>query len=156
MRGTLLAILSSILLAVAPPVVACTPRDFIVYFATSSTHPTANTRDAFLTVIDEVASSAKHATRIRIIGHTDGVGSALFNMELSRRRAVEVGALLISRGVSPAKIELQARGETAPAVAAGEFSETLNRRTEFVMEWDRVASGPLGAHCGPARPLPPG
>ncbi len=37
-------------------------------------------------------------TRVRVTGHTDGVGSDEFNLELSRRRADSVREFLIARG----------------------------------------------------------
>ena len=137
----------SLVAASASSALACSPREFIVYFAAGSAEPSPASAEAFFTVIDEVASYAREARRVEVIGHADGAGAANYNLELSKMRAGQVRSLLIARGVDLTKITMQARGETMPAVAAGEFSEPLNRRVTFAIEWDRLATGALAANC---------
>lgn len=72
--------------------------------------------------------------RIRIIGHTDNVGSDKFNQSLSEQRANSVRSELIRRGINPDRIEAEGKGKTEP-VATNDTEEgrALNRRVEFVI-----------------------
>ncbi len=70
--------------------------------------------------------------RISINGHTDNIGGAGYNMELSERRAGSVTGYLIKAGIDQVRIESTGYGETMP-VATNETEEgrALNRRIEF-------------------------
>ena len=73
------------------------PQD--VLFATDSTAVSgASQRDLFA-----VASSLNNYpnTTVNVIGHTDNVGDAAYNQDLSERRAQAVASVLVSGGVSP-------------------------------------------------------
>ncbi|TVR71194.1 MAG: tetratricopeptide repeat protein, partial [Marinilabiliales bacterium] len=72
------------------------------------------------------------AIRIRINGHTDNVGGADYNKELSDRRVESVAGYLYQAGISPQRVEYRGFGETMP-VATNETEEgrALNRRIEF-------------------------
>lgn len=69
-----------------------------------------------------------------IIGHTDSVGDADYNIGLSKRRAEAVAAYLVSTGVEPAKLRVLGRGETDP-IASNDTKEgqAENRRVEIVV-----------------------
>ena len=71
---------------------------------------------------------------IRIVGHTDNVGSVPFNMALSQDRASAVERFLTERGVDAERIETQGDGPSNP-VADNETEEgrALNRRVEVVI-----------------------
>jgi outer membrane protein OmpA-like peptidoglycan-associated protein len=73
-------------------------------------------------------------TRIEIVGHTDNVGAAAFNQDLSDRRARAVSAVLQSAGVSGGRIVAYGRGEDQP-VASNLTPEgrQQNRRVEIVI-----------------------
>lgn len=78
--------------------------------------------------------SRKGEWRLRIEGHTDDVGGARPNLELSRRRAEAVKAWLGAKhGVKPERLETQGFGDTRP-VAGNETEEgrARNRRVELV------------------------
>ncbi|MHB8709301.1 MAG: OmpA family protein [Desulfuromonadales bacterium] len=68
-------------------------------------------------------------TRIMVAGHTDSDGSEAMNQDLSVRRAEAVRSVLVSQGVSTARITTQGFGESQPIAdnntAAG---KQLNRR----------------------------
>jgi OOP family OmpA-OmpF porin len=71
---------------------------------------------------------------ICIAGHTDNVGSDLYNLELSKRRAQEVQKFLMELfDIDPNRLILQGFGEREPftsnKTAAG---RAQNRRVEFV------------------------
>jgi outer membrane protein OmpA-like peptidoglycan-associated protein len=71
---------------------------------------------------------------IRIVGHTDNVGSVPFNTALSQDRAAAVERFLTEKGVEAERIEAQGEGPSTP-VADNETEEgrALNRRVEVVV-----------------------
>jgi outer membrane protein OmpA-like peptidoglycan-associated protein len=70
--------------------------------------------------------------RVSIEGHTDNVGGEAMNMKLSQRRAEAVRDYLISRGISPQRLEAIGYGPTKP-LASNKTAKGKgkNRRTEF-------------------------
>ncbi len=72
--------------------------------------------------------------RIRIIGHTDSVGSDADNKKLSDGRAASVKKNIVERGIAADRIETEGRGESEP-VASNDTEEgrAQNRRVEFVI-----------------------
>lgn len=72
--------------------------------------------------------------RIRIIGHTDDVGTDADNQVLSEGRANSVRQAMIDRGIDPARIEAEGRGENEPVVPnTSDENRAKNRRVEFVV-----------------------
>jgi outer membrane protein OmpA-like peptidoglycan-associated protein len=70
--------------------------------------------------------------RLRIEGHTDGVGSAPYNMRLSRGRTASVAAWLTSHGVDGKRLEAFGCGELHTiADDATDQGRAKNRRVEF-------------------------
>ncbi|MCO7522211.1 MULTISPECIES: OmpA family protein [unclassified Pseudomonas] len=71
-------------------------------------------------------------TRVKVVGHTDSVGSDSYNQKLSERRASSVAEYLISQGLAPTKVTSQGRGEAEP-VADNDTDEGRghNRRVEL-------------------------
>lgn len=69
---------------------------------------------------------------IHIEGHTDSIGTAEYNLQLSRKRAEEVRNYLVSRGIEPERITIFGYGASMP-VASNETEEgrALNRRVEI-------------------------
>lgn len=53
-------------------------------------------------------------TNVLVVGHTDSVGAAAYNMELSRKRAQSVTDYFISKGLMPTRFETSWYGETKP------------------------------------------
>lgn len=69
--------------------------------------------------------------RIEIGGHTDNVGTAANNLKLSTERAVTVMQYLISKGISPTRLEAKGYGLTMPIESnKTEEGRAINRRTE--------------------------
>ena len=60
--------------------------------------------------------------RMRVVGHTDRLGSDAYNMNLSQRRAQTVREYLVSKGVSSANISSAGMGERQPVVQCNEKS----------------------------------
>ena len=70
-------------------------------------------------------------TDLLIEGHTDSVGDAGYNMDLSRRRAQAVADYLQSKGVSAARFTVKALGETSPRFDnSTKEGQAKNRRVE--------------------------
>jgi OOP family OmpA-OmpF porin len=69
-----------------------------------------------------------------IIGHTDSVGSAEYNMGLSKRRAQAVADYLVSTGVERDKLRVVGRGKNDPIASNDtEAGRAENRRVEVVV-----------------------
>ena len=68
-----------------------------------------------------------------IEGHTDSMGEASYNLELSRDRAFAVRNALVNAGIRPARIATQGLGENMP-VASNKTSagRQENRRVEII------------------------
>ncbi len=74
---------------------------------------------------------------IQIIGHTDNVGSEVYNQQLSEKRANAVGVALEARGVSGDRIVTSGRGESEPRTTnSTEAGRQLNRRVEMLIAPD--------------------
>ncbi|HEX9193826.1 MAG TPA: OmpA family protein [Burkholderiales bacterium] len=90
----------------------------------------------FFKVLDGVASVARKydKTIIEVAGHTDNVGGAEFNKQLSQRRANAVAQYLMSRGVAESRIMTVAGGEDHPIASnATEQGRAANRRVEVTL-----------------------
>ncbi len=91
------------------------------------------TRGAEL-ILDRAANELKDFpnTLIIIKAHTDSVGAASYNFELSQRRANSVAQYMAARGIEQNRLKPEAYGETRPiadnATKVGRFK---NRRVEF-------------------------
>ncbi len=70
-----------------------------------------------------------------IIGHTDNVGDAKYNLDLSDRRVHAVRMYLINKGIENTRLTSFGKGESEP-VATNSTAEgrALNRRVEFVVK----------------------
>ncbi|MDE2439659.1 MAG: OmpA family protein [Betaproteobacteria bacterium] len=95
-------------------------------------------KPALHAVLDRFATTLNQnpVTTVRIIGHTDNVGSDAINNPLSVNRAAATRDYLVSRGVASSRISIDGRGEHEPVAdnntAAG---RAKNRRVEiFVAE----------------------
>lgn len=72
--------------------------------------------------------------RVEVEGHTDSVGDARYNQDLSRRRAEAVARHLVSRGVAASRVEARGLGEAAPVASNDtEAGRQQNRRVEIVV-----------------------
>lgn len=71
---------------------------------------------------------------IEVIGHTDNVGAASYNQDLSQRRAVAVANVLRSSGVPAGRIATYGRGEDQPVASnQTEAGRAKNRRVEIII-----------------------
>lgn len=81
-----------------------------------------------------LSSSRLAGYRFRVEGHTDSVGDAAMNQDLSERRAAAVRDFLVQRhGVDPGRIEVLGLGEQQLLVATPDgVDEPRNRRVQVV------------------------
>lgn len=94
-------------------------------------------------ILDQFASglSSQPNTEVRIIGHTDNVGSDAVNNPLSLQRAQATRDYLAARGVSPSRVSIEGRGEREPvATNATAEGRAQNRRVEIYLAERNVAS----------------
>jgi outer membrane protein OmpA-like peptidoglycan-associated protein len=74
-------------------------------------------------------------TTLTVVGHTDNVGSAQYNQQLSERRAHSVAQYLESKRVNPVRMALSGRGEEQPIASnSSEAGRQQNRRVEIYVE----------------------
>jgi outer membrane protein OmpA-like peptidoglycan-associated protein len=74
------------------------------------------------------------AIRIELSGHTDNVGSAALNKELSEKRVASIKNYLVHNGIAESRISGKGYGGSKP-IASNNTEETkkLNRRVEFTI-----------------------
>lgn len=76
----------------------------------------------------------QQSTEVRIIGHTDNVGSDALNNTLSVNRAQSARDYLVARGVNSSRISIDGRGEREPlADNATESGRARNRRIDIFL-----------------------
>ncbi len=115
-------------LAARPP----RPVSYVLYFEAGGNVLTAASQAALVDIRRKIAEQA--ASEVRIIGHTDRVGSVEGNDALSLKRAESLRDLLVESGVAADKLEAVGRGERDPLVpTADEVDEPKNRRVEIVV-----------------------
>ena len=115
-------------LAARPP----RPVSYVLYFEAGGNVLTAASQAALVDIRRSITELA--APEVRIIGHTDRVGSVEGNDALSLKRAESLREQLIAAGVAADKLEAVGRGERDPLVpTADEVDEPKNRRVEIVV-----------------------
>ncbi|MFT3810942.1 MAG: OmpA family protein [Micropepsaceae bacterium] len=107
-----------------PPVAA---KTFIVFFNFDKSDLTPEAQAVIAEAAAAFASTG--SVSIAVVGHTDTVGSAAYNLPLSQRRAASVKAGLVANGVPGGAISTDGRGFSEPLVATGPgVKEPQNRR----------------------------
>jgi OmpA-OmpF porin, OOP family len=109
------------------PVTPPPPKTYIIFFGFNKCNITAEA-DA---VLSEAASAAKStgSAAVRIVGHTDTVGSNAYNQKLSECRANAAKTNLVGKGVSEGSISTSGKGEAELMVQTGDsVKEPQNRR----------------------------
>ncbi|HSX75019.1 OmpA family protein [Shinella sp. S4-D37] len=90
----------------------------------------------FYPTLDSVAIVLRKfdKTLIDVDGHTDSVGNAGYNMDLSNRRANSVANYLAGRGVDPRRMSAMGYGLERPIASnASEMGRAQNRRVEIAI-----------------------
>jgi OmpA-OmpF porin, OOP family len=110
-----------------PPPRATVARQYVIYFAFNKC---AITADADM-VLSEAAAATQQlgSVSVKIVGHTDTVGTREANQRLSQCRANAAKTNLVVKGVSPDAITAIGRGENELMVETGDsVKEPQNRR----------------------------
>ena len=110
-----------------PPPPPPAPKQFIIFFGFNKCNITAEA-DA---VLSEAAAAAKStgSASVRVVGHTDTVGSAAYNQKLSECRANAAKANLVGKGVADGAISTSGKGKGELMVQTGDgVKEPQNRR----------------------------
>ncbi len=106
------------------------PQDIL--FATNSTTVSGASQSDLFTLASSINRYPN--STVNVVGHTDSVGDASFNFDLSQRRAQAVTSVLINAGVAPQRLRSIGRGEDAP-VATNNTAQgrQQNRRVEIII-----------------------
>ncbi len=105
-----------------------------LYFQTDQSDITSTSQKTLESFKKEV--NGKKIKKITLIGHTDFVGSDIYNLKLSQKRVTNVKNFLLDFGYSDQLITTQFEGENQPV--ADNFSEMgkqKNRRVEILVEY---------------------
>lgn len=106
------------------------PSSYLLYFEPGSNTLTPASQAAFVKMRREI--SERTALEVRVIGHTDRVGSRQANDALSKNRAEAIRDQLIASGVPADSLETVGRGERDLLVPTeDEVDEPRNRRVEI-------------------------
>jgi outer membrane protein OmpA-like peptidoglycan-associated protein len=102
-------------------------------FNTNSTEIKPGFHTTMNKIADVVVRYGK--TSLTVAGHTDDVGSAQYNQQLSERRAHAVAQYLESKKVQPVRLQIVGKGESMPIASnATEGGRAENRRVEIYVE----------------------
>jgi OmpA-OmpF porin, OOP family len=113
--------------AAPPPPPPSVARQFVIYFGFNKCAITADA-DA---VLSEAAAATKQlgSVAVKIVGHTDTVGSRAANQRLSECRASAAKTNLVGKGIPAGSISASGAGETQLLVqTADNVKEPQNRR----------------------------
>lgn len=103
-----------------------------IYFATGKTRILDTSEPALAELYQFLLSRPRQ--HIRIVGHTDNIGSDRSNQSLSEGRCKEVRQAMVNRGIDPGRIEIEGRGERDPILPnTSEENRQMNRRVEIVL-----------------------
>lgn len=86
------------------------------------------------TTLDEAVATLKRypGLKVEVAGHTDNVGNAAHNLDLSQRRAKTVMDYFVSHGVAADRLSAKGYGEAEPVADNGKpAGRALNRRVEL-------------------------
>ncbi len=106
------------------------PVSHLLYFEVDSDRLTDDSRAAAAAILADIA--ARPVADIVIIGHTDSMGDASYNDQLSLTRAEALRAELVREGGDAARISVAGRGERELLITTpDETPEPRNRRAEI-------------------------
>jgi outer membrane protein OmpA-like peptidoglycan-associated protein len=106
------------------------PASFVLYFLEGKDELTPESKAELDKVFSEI--KRRPLPDIVVIGHTDSVGTTVFNDRLSLARAERLRESLIGLGIPASRIQAAGRGEREPLVPTEDnVAEPRNRRVEI-------------------------
>jgi outer membrane protein OmpA-like peptidoglycan-associated protein len=108
------------------------PAHFVLYFEKDSDTLTPDSQRQYQAVFADI--KRRSAYEVEVIGHTDTLGSAPHNQQLSMSRALMIRERLEHNGISAKSISVAGRGQLDLAVlTADQVAEPRNRRVEITV-----------------------
>jgi len=108
------------------------PTHFVLYFEKDSDTLTPDSQRQYQAVFADIKRRSVY--EVEVIGHTDTLGSAPHNQQLSMSRAVMIRERLEHNGISAKSISVAGRGQLDLAVlTADQVAEPRNRRVEITV-----------------------
>jgi outer membrane protein OmpA-like peptidoglycan-associated protein len=105
---------------------------FLLYFESDSTKLTYKSKKLLPEVVKSIKS--RKPKEVYVAGHTDRVGTKIYNRGLSSRRANYVRDQLFLRNIKSSILVVSFHGEAMPLVnTEDEVAEPLNRRVEVIV-----------------------
>ena len=95
----------------------------------------ATIREHSFASLDQLAQVLKNkGFNLKLAGYTDNIGSAAYNLGLSKDRAEAIKTYLVSKGADAAKIQAEGHGKSNPiATNKTDAGRQQNRRVEFTL-----------------------
>ena len=106
-------------------------NDTDVHFATASASLAGDSQ----AVLDQTAQALKDNGdwKMRVVGHTDSVGSTPSNDQLAQHRAESVKTYLVAHGIDQGRLDTEEKGPRAPvATNDTDTGRAENRRVELI------------------------
>jgi len=108
------------------------PSHFVLYFEKDSNTLTPDSQRQYQAVFADI--KRRPVYEVEVIGHTDTLGSAPHNQQLSMSRAEMIRDRLVRDGLNPKSIAVAGRGQLDLAVpTADQVAEPRNRRVEITV-----------------------
>lgn len=118
---------------VKAPYVAPVPQSYIVFFDFDKTQLTPEAKRIVAAAAQDYNSG--RYVRLVVTGHTDTMGTSLYNQRLSERRARTVKAEFARLGVTEAQVAASGYGKRSLMVpTADSVREAQNRRAEIILQ----------------------
>ncbi|HEV8246771.1 MAG TPA: OmpA family protein, partial [Polyangiaceae bacterium] len=112
--------------------------EFKILEAIQFEHGSATLTKESESTVDQVALTLKanpQIKKVRVEGHTDDTGPHDVNVRLSKQRAETVRQRMVSKGVSPKRLDSEGYGPDKPLVeGTSDAARSKNRRVQFVVE----------------------
>ncbi|MGV0950663.1 MAG: OmpA family protein, partial [Azonexus sp.] len=91
--------------------------------------------------LDELVSKAGAIKLevILVVGHTDRIGSAAYNLKLSDRRAAAVKSYLVSKGIEANRVYTEGKGLTQPVTGDKCKGNKATKELKACLQPDRRA-----------------
>lgn len=97
----------------------------------------ADVRPEAVGILDGVVDKMNRYPEVELIvvtGHTDRIGTEVYNQKLSDRRAAAVRNYLVKKGVDANRVQSLGRGESEPVVACGNVKGKENRSNKALIQ----------------------